>query len=293
VIIKRVVSVFKAGGVVAVLAAVARRLRTPHARTFPLIREVVRDAAGMEIGGPSPMFARGGLIPIYPLARQIDNVNFARNTIWEGAIAEGDSFTFHPGKPAGRQIFAEGADLAMVPAGRYDFVLSSHMIEHTANPLRALAGWGRLLRPGGALILVAPHRDGTFDHRRPVTTLAHLVADFEHGTGEDDLTHLAEVLDLHDVSRDPGVADAAAFRERASRNAEIRSLHHHVFDTRLAVAAVGLGGFEVVAVEPLAPYHIVVVARKPGTGDVVRPATDSLLSAALRGSPFRTDRQGS
>ena len=31
---------------------------------------------------------------------------------------------------------------------------------------------------GGALLLVVPHREGTFDHRRPVTELEHLVADF-------------------------------------------------------------------------------------------------------------------
>ena len=292
VILQRVVAVYRAGGVGAVLAAVVRRVRTPHARVFPQVREAVRDGAGFEIGGPSPIFAWGGLIPVYPLARRLDNVNFARSTLWQGAIADGMSFTFHRGKAPGRQFIAEGADLGAVPVASYDFVLSSHMLEHTANPLRALAEWRRRLRPGGALVLVLPHRDGTFDHRRPLTTLQHLIEDYERNTGEDDATHVGEILALHDVRRDPGVAGAEAFRERAARNAELRSLHHHVFDTRLAVDAVARSGLEVVAAEPLLPYHIVVLAREPAAGAAARAFSAEALRTALAGSPFPTDRRG-
>lgn len=290
-IVKRVVSVFRAGGVSAVLGAVLRRIRTPWARSFPLCRDIVSNAHGIEIGGPSSIFARGGMIPLYPLAQRVDNCNFARSTIWEGAIREGDSFTFHSGKAPGRQFIAEGANLHMIQSASYDFVLSSHMLEHSANPLRALAEWGRLLKAGGGLILVLPHRDGTFDHRRPITTIQHLVADLEAGRGEDDLTHLAEVLQLHDVSRDPGVEDEASFRERAERNAEVRSLHHHVFDTRLATAVVAQAGLELVAVEPLLPYHIVVIARKPLGSSGGNRLSPGEVGEILRQSPFRTDRE--
>lgn len=246
----------------------------------------------MEIGGPSPIFARGGLIPLYPLAKRVDNVNFAHRTIWEGAIKEGNSFTFHSGKSPGKQFIAEGADLHMVRSRSRDFVLSSHMLEHSANPLRALSEWRRVLKTGGGLVLVVPHRDGTFDHRRPVTTMQHLVEDFETGKGEDDLTHLQEILQLHDDSKDPGVHDIT-FRERAERNAELRSLHHHVFDTRLVVDAVNKVGLEVLAVEPLRPYHIVVLARNLPEEAAVSPFSEDALRAVLRKSPFRTDRQGS
>jgi SAM-dependent methyltransferase len=290
-IVKRVVSVFKAGGVTGVLSAAARRIRTPHARSFDKCRELVRDGIGIEIGGPSSVFAWGGLIPVYPHARRIDNVNFASRTIWGDATREGATFHFYSRKAPGQQYLAEGADLRVIPSGKYDFVLSCHMVEHTANPLRALAEWKRLLRPGGALILVIPARDGTFDHRRPITTLAHLIEDFEKNVSEDDLTHLAEVLELHDLSKDPGVTDAGTFRERAERNAEFRSVHHHVFDTRLAVSVMVHAGFELAAVEPLLPYHIVVLARKPLLENVARPFDEDALREALRNSPFQSDRQ--
>jgi SAM-dependent methyltransferase len=292
-IIKRFVSVFKAGGVAGVVSAIVRRIRTPQARSFPTCTKIVRDAIGIEIGGPSPIFAWGGMIPLYPLAKRIDNVTFAKSTIWEDAAEEGDSFTFHRGKAPGQRFIAEGADLRMIPNAKYDFVLSSHMLEHTANPLRALAEWGRLLKSGGALVLVVPHRDGTFDHRRPITTMSHLVEDFETSMGEDDLTHLPEILRLHDHSRDPGLTDVSTFRERAERNFEFRSLHHHVFDPRLAVDAVLHAGFELVTVELLQPYHMVVLARKPFEGAAVGLFDEDALRTALRTSPFRSDRQGS
>ena len=290
-ILRRVMSVFHAGGLSAVVSAVVRRIRTPQARCLPACKDIVRDATGLEVGGPSPIFARGGLVPVYPVASRIDNVTFAQSTIWADASSEGDVFQFHPGKAPGRRLVAEGADLRGLQNGTYDFILSSHMLEHTANPLRALTEWKRLLKAGGALVIVLPHREGTFDHRRPVTTMAHLVEDLEQNMGEDDLTHLSEILALHDLSRDPGASDASEFLSRAHRNAEFRSLHHHVFDTRLAVALVEHAGLEVVEVEPLQPYHIIVLAQKPGGGAQARPPADSLLHAALRSSPFATDRR--
>lgn len=292
-IVKRVVGVFKAGGVEGVLSAAARRIRTPHARSFAKCRETVREGNGIEIGGPSSIFAWGGLIPVYPHARRIDNVNFASRTIWEDATREGETFHFYSRKAPGQQFLAEGADLRVIPSGKYDFVLSSHMLEHSANPLRALDEWRRVLKPGGALVLVVPARDGAFDHRRPITTMSHLIGDFEKNVGEEDLTHLAEVLELHDLSRDPGVTDNGAFRERAERNAEFRSIHHHVFDTRLAVDTVFHAGFEMATVEPLEPYHIVVLGRKPLAGTAARPFDENALREALRTSPFPSDRQSS
>lgn len=42
---------------------------------------------------------------------------------------------------------------------KFDFVYSSHTLEHTVNPDIALRNWWRVLKPGGYLILYIPHRD--------------------------------------------------------------------------------------------------------------------------------------
>jgi SAM-dependent methyltransferase len=46
-----------------------------------------------------------------------------------------------------------------VPDCIYDFVYSSHCLEHISHPWKALSNWWRILKPGGYLILLLPHRD--------------------------------------------------------------------------------------------------------------------------------------
>ena len=41
----------------------------------------------------------------------------------------------------------------------YDFVYSSHLLEHLPDVELALTNWWRVLKPGGYLLLLLPHRD--------------------------------------------------------------------------------------------------------------------------------------
>ena len=204
--------------------------------------------------------SRRGVFPVYSLVEKLDNSNFAGTTVWEGSIRQGNTYRFDPVKPAGQQHVVEATDMKGLPSNAYDFVLSSHMLEHTANPILALSEWKRLLRAGGTLVLLLPDRRYTFDHRRPVTTLAHLIDDFNAGTAEDDLTHLPEILALHDLKRDPEAGDMAAFSLRSMKNLENRCLHHHVFDANLAASLLEYIGLNVQALEEIKPHHILVLA---------------------------------
>ena len=61
---------------------------------------------------------------------------------------------------------------------------------------------------------------------------------------------------MHDLKRDPGGGDFASFKARSERNRENRSLHHHVFDTRLAVELLDHLGVQIREVESTFPFHI-------------------------------------
>jgi SAM-dependent methyltransferase len=267
-----------------------RKLVPRKLRCYAHARGLFTGKVGIEFGGPSSIFGAHGIFPVYPLAARIDNCNFDYQTLWEGTITPPSGFRFDERREPGKQFVAEATDLGFLPDNSYDFVLSSHMIEHSANPIKALHEWLRVLKPGGTLLLVLPHRDGTFDHRRPVTPLRHLVEDFERQMGEDDLTHLPEILELHDLRRDPEAGSFDAFKARSERNRENRGLHHHVFDTQLAVELLHYLGLQILSVESTHPFHIALVATRP-SGDR-KPDNSIFLSADAafrRTSPFQSD----
>jgi SAM-dependent methyltransferase len=232
------------------------------AKSFQQHRLCFLDKNGIEIGGPSQVFSKRGIFPVYPLARHLDNCNFNSSTMWEGSIQAGHTFVFDKAKSPGRQLIAEATDLQNLPANAYDFVLSSHVLEHIANPIQALKQWICLLRNEGLLVLFLPDKYRTFDHRRPITSLEHMIEDYEKPVAEDDMTHLPEILSLHDLSRDPEAGDCHAFKARALDNLNNRCLHHHVFDIRSAVELVEYTGLRVENAEEIRPHHILILARK-------------------------------
>jgi SAM-dependent methyltransferase len=270
----------------------ARRVVVPtRAECLTLCWQLVRGRAGLEVGGPSGVFAQRGVLPLYDDVGSLDNCNFASRTAWEGVIEEGPTFRFSTSRPAGMQYVAETTNLQHIAAGAYDFLLSSHVLEHSANAMQALSEWRRVVKDDGILVLLIPHKDGTFDHRRPVTSLQHLVDDFEAGMQEDDLTHLDEILRLHDLRRDPGAGTPEQFKRRSESNFENRCLHHHVFDSRLVATLLDRMAMQLLAIEPMRPNHIIAVARKPAGG--TKPDNARLLAQLpqhLQRSPFPTDR---
>ena len=269
---------------------VSRYVRKCFRRIVPtlyLYRSALSGRAGLEIGGPSGLFSDEGPLPIYRDVATLDNCLYSATTIWTGTVQ--GRFEYHPRKRPGNQIICEASDLRPVPDAHYECVLASHCLEHVANPLRALGEWKRVLKDDGVLLLVLPHRDGTFDWRRPRTPLAHMVSDYKRNVGEGDLTHLAEILELHDLSKDKAAGSPEQFRQRCLANLANRAMHHHVFDTRCAIELVDRAAFQVIRVDTFQPYHIIILARRSDKG------TDNQRfmgnSAEYRNrSPFPSDR---
>lgn len=269
---------------------VIERIRRPRCKCADLCRRHVTGGHGLEIGGPSRIFSGAGQIPLYDVAAKTDGLNFSSETVWASELGEDQPFVFGK-KLLGRQFVREASHFPDIDTGAFDFVLSSHVIEHLANPLRGLHEWVRVLREGGVLVLVVPHKDATFDHRRPVTTLEHILEDSSNDMGEDDRTHIPEVLELHDFDRDLWADDRDEFRARCEDNIRNRCIHHHVFDTDLAVRMVDHAGLHVLAVEPAPSNNIVILCGKPRAGERIDNAGQLDVAAEWRkASPFPSDR---
>lgn len=209
------------------------------------------------------MFGNAGELPIYRHIAGLDNCVFSVETIWEGRRADGRSFYYQPGKDKGFNFVREATDLRDIADHTYDFVLSSHSLEHIADPIQAVREWIRVVKPCGAIVIILPDYRHTFDRRRRPTPLQHMMQDHERRTDERDLTHLTEILELHDLALDPAAGTKDNFHQRSLRNFENRSLHHHVFDERNSRELCEAVGLTIEIQELIRPHHIVLLARCP------------------------------
>jgi SAM-dependent methyltransferase len=247
-----------------------RLLSQGRLHSFEMAVSLIAGKRGLEIGGPSTFFQGKGVsvdryifrhpFPIYDQVGYLDNCNFSSKTIW---ATHDERYFFSPEKQPGKVIISDGSALSTVSDFSYDFVLSSHNLEHFANPIKALKEWQRITCPGGSLILVLPDYRRTFDHRRRPTQISHMLDDYVKDTQENDATHLQEVLELHDLDMD-GTLKRHSFeelRERSINNLSNRALHHHVFDEVNSVGLLTESGLEVLSVELALPHHIVILSR--------------------------------
>jgi SAM-dependent methyltransferase len=239
---------------------------------------------GLEVGGPSVVFSRSGLLPLYEVLASVNGVQWSASTTWHELDPR---HGYRPeGVRTGELHLLDDVGLGDLGDGSYDLVFSSHVLEHIANPLRALAAWRRVTRADGYMLIVAPHMQGTFDHARSLTPLAHMVEDFEREVDEDDLTHLDETLRLHDRTRDVVIDEESWARER-SENPRTRLLHHHTFTTPSLLALLDYAGLELLAAETRFPHDIYAMGRWPANAE---PPDNEQFLASPHSTPFRADR---
>lgn len=266
-----------------------RRYRQGTVAGLKEYRSLLEGKRGLEIGGPSGILGDDGPLPVYGVLESLDNCLYSAQTIWTGEVQRGGTFKYHPQKAPGTQFICEATDLKPVVDSSYDCVLASHCLEHVANPFRALGEWRRALKEDGLLLLLLPHKDGTFDWRRPPTTLAHMIADHANQVGEDDLTHLPEVLELHDLQKDIKAGTKEQFRKRCLDNYSNRAMHQHVFDTFAALEMVDHAKFSIIRVDNFEPYHIIILARRCNASVDNRRFLQK-SAKHWRRSPFHSDR---
>jgi predicted SAM-dependent methyltransferase len=250
-----------------------------------------QDKCAIELGGPTKLFEDGGKVfPIYSKLRSLDNCNFSEKNFW-GESNEGDEILFNNKVGFGKQIISDASNLARIEDESYDILMSSHVIEHIANPIKALFDWNRVIKKNGLLIMVVPHKDFTYDIKRPVTKFRHIVDDYENNIGEEDETHFQEIIELHDLKKDTTVLNYSEHIRRTKDNFNTRIVHHHVFDTELVVRIVDFVGFRILGLKQIRPYHIIIIGKKlDGLTKVDNSTYLDKTSKIYKRSPFPSDK---
>jgi len=289
--LKRIFSALKKKGILELVLSRLFKFHAKKVNNYEIYFTNLSRKSGLEVGGPTRIFRKRSILPVYPIVADLDGCNFNRTTTWEGKIKEGMTYRYYKNKK-GYQFICDAIELAAIQSKTYDFVLSSHTVEHIANPFRAISEWLRVLKDNGIILLVLPHKDGTFDHNRPITSLNHLIEDFKKNVKEDDLTHLPEILKLHDLNLDYAAGNFELLRERSMNNYKNRCLHHHVFNTELVIEIFNYFNLQIISVDPVLPYHIIVMGRKLLSKEMIN--NDTFLGKGTQYayvSPFPSDKK--
>ena len=167
---------------------------------------------GVEIGGPSD----NGLI-IYHFADLMDNIIFSDNTTWSNYNSK--EYNYYNNK-VGKVIISDAVDIAIIKNEEYDFVFASHVLEHIANPLKAVAEWLRIIKKDGYIIIIVPEKSICFDHKREYSKFSTLLSQYQKNVGEDDLSTL----------KDKPAGTFVEFTKRSLDNYNNRCLHHYVYN---------------------------------------------------------------
>ena len=150
------------------VALKSNRVRTFFGLPFKesaLAHKLLDGKKGIEIGGSAHN----------PFGLNTLNVDFTDDLSTEYKLAEVKSC----GQCMKVDIVAPGDQLPLKD-NSLDFVISSHVIEHFYDPVKTMKEWLRVVKPGGYVYVIAPHKERTFDKDRPRTTLAEIIERHDH-----------------------------------------------------------------------------------------------------------------
>jgi SAM-dependent methyltransferase len=184
-----------------------------------------------------------------------------------------DKYTDNKDGTPAPDIISDAAHIPK-PNESFDYVFSSHVLEHMQDTIGALEEWMRVLKSGGVLFLVLPHGDRTFDRHREKTTLNHHIKDKETLTSEPDYSHNEEIK--IGWSKNDNYEENIRRYEHEWRapvwDLEFRLrngvIHFHVWTQDEMVRLLQYMGLKILAVAEITPERVdsfVVVARKDPT----------------------------
>jgi SAM-dependent methyltransferase len=124
-------------------------------------------------------------------------------------------------------VIDDGETLATIAPESQDFIVANHFLEHCENPIGTIETHLGKLRPGGVLFYAVPDKRYTFDFRRPVVTLEHIVGDYERGAEGSRREHYEEWSRLVMVE-EPEPEEQTLSRARELEDAGY-SIHMHAW----------------------------------------------------------------
>jgi hypothetical protein len=229
---------------------------------FDEIIKILYNKRGIEFGGPTELFSNIKYkLDLYNNVH-LDGGNLLNDNSFSNLPGHENRFEYYKyGNNIGKQYDVDCAnENSIKKIGRkYDFIVTSHVIEHIANPIKSLINWKEILDDeNGYILSIIPDYKYCFDRKRPLTTIEHLIDDYKSDIKEDDTTHINEQINLHDWS----LGGHPDFHKLCIDNYKTRVVHHHTFDISLVENMFIYSGYEVLVSYKHDDLNIINLSKK-------------------------------
>jgi SAM-dependent methyltransferase len=124
-------------------------------------------------------------------------------------------------------VVDDGERLTTISEDSQDFIIANHFLEHCENPIRTIETHLGKIKPGGILFYAVPDMRFTFDFRRPVTSLEHMVGDYEEGPERSRAEHYEQWTQK--VIIEEGQSEEQVISRARELEASAYSIHMHVW----------------------------------------------------------------
>lgn len=121
--------------------------------------------------------------------------------------------------------------LNFVKDNTFNFVYSSHVLEHTPNPISVLNDQLRITKPGGIVYVAMPNKKNTYDRTRKVTSSNILINKFENNVFDHTIEEALDVVKNTDTHAlyEPHKNNPLEYAKEIIKKKE--GIHHfHTFD---------------------------------------------------------------
>jgi hypothetical protein len=198
------------------------------------IYDIIKNKKIIEIGGPS---LKNYWIPkFYELSEYTDIINFSDdNNI---SLNLGCGFNNNLPKKCNFIRTNNIEEYISENVNKYDILLTSHVLEHQANPIKQLLLWKKMLVKDGIMIHILPEKTISIDHNRPITSIDKLINNYNNNILENDVSEINDIIKYknNDPTKIPGITDVESlinFLHNPDLILKYRPIHHHVYDFNL------------------------------------------------------------
>jgi len=174
---------------------------------------IVKDKKVLEVGGPSIL-----LNSLYQHVKSLDLLNHKESIEYfsMGNIPNNLNNIFY-GDIVNDKTFIENNLFE-----KFDLIVTSHVLEHIANPILALKNLKKCLVPNGIVLTIVPNKNECWDRVRDYTSWNHIIEDYNNNVSESDMTHIHESSCMNRPNYYEDIGD----------HNNPRIIHHHTFNVK-------------------------------------------------------------